>query len=323
MRIKDYRIIFKFTGECEKIELYPGRWKFELWGAGSGKSKYKEDSLETGKGAYVKGELLLNKEETFYCCVGGRGGDNVNGNGGTAGFNGGAPGADDTGNPDDLDDKGSFDCGSGGGGGASDVRLKQEDLYSRIIVAGGGGSPGCYNAKSGIGGSGGTLNGIDGGPREDQSETIGKGGFISESSLFGNGTMGEKGNEAAGSGGGGYFAGYGGKYDIDDNQGAGGGGGGSSYVSGCDGCRTLLPYNELGDKIYPSFLIFENITMIAGNESFIPQVSYECINYKPHEDDGLIIITNLINLMTAPQKLSKTLLRSLFKCIVISLYTKP
>ena len=233
----------------------------------------------------------------LYAYVGGKGGENniPAGSGGTAGFNGGARGGDDSGKPD---------CGAGGSGGASDVRIYENNLYSRIIVAGGGGSPGCYGLYSGDGGSGGGISGIDGSSNIDNKNIGGKGGSIGISSLFGNGEKGEDGTEAAGSGGGGYFAGYGGKAST---TGAGGGGGGSSYVSGFIGCKTLLDDNTLGNHIHPSSLVFTDIVMIPGNETNIPTVDYSQVDYVPHSDNGLIVITKLWDIdVTCKHKLINT-----------------
>ena len=274
-------LIILYSGHKEIIELSKGYWRFELWGAASGSSPYGDISPKRGLGAFVSGELSLYHPLNLYCYVGGVGEDNHPEKAGTAGFNGGCDGAnDDTGDPN---------CFSGGSGGATDVRLVEDDLYSRIIVAGGGGSPGC-SEYSGDGGSGGTISGING-SNPVGTGIGGKGGYISIDSPFGNGTKGTDGNEAAGSGGGGYFAGEGGTSGV--SNGGGGGGGGSSYVSGCEGCKTLLSNGQLGTNVHPSSLIFHNITMISGNETTIPTFEHSEIKYTPHSKHGLIVITKL------------------------------
>ena len=283
--IKDYnRIIIPYSGHYEKIVISKGGYRFELWGAASGLSNIQiYGSPDKGLGAYVSGDISLYHNYVLYAYVGGKGGNNIGGTGGSAGFNGGCSGANDNIN---------LDCGSGGSGGASDIRLHENDLYSRIIVAGGGGSPGCYKGYGGNGGHGGGISGIDGYPNEGGTIEGGRGGYISENSLFGNGQRGREGNDAGGSGGGGYFAGYGGDSTA-EGGGSGGGGGGSSYASGCKSCRTLISEGVLSDSVHPSFLHFNNILMISGNETSIPKLPYSSLNYEPHSEHGLIIITKL------------------------------
>ena len=280
----DYgKIIIPFSGSKETYELPKGYWRFELWGAASGSSNYKGQSPDIGLGAYVSGELSLYHSLVINCYVGGKGGNNQGqGKGGTKGFNGGSEGGNDNIN---------YDCGSGGSGGATDVRLS-DDLSSRIIVAGGGGSPGCHNTLGGAGGSGGTISGNNGSSNKAGTIMGGKGGYINVGSSFGDGQKGADGNEAGGSGGGGYFGGEGGN-GSGSGGGGSGGGGGSSYASGCNGCVTLLTNNVLGKNIHPSSLIFHNITMIAGNETSFPTFTHSTVNYIPHNEDGLIVITKL------------------------------
>ena len=293
------QIILNYTGSSKTLNLSKGYWKFELWGAGSGYSSFNntEDpgSPEPGLGAYVSGVLHIKENTVFHANVGGQGTNNtVNttnskpyGAPGKGGFNGGIDGAEDTWN---------WDCASGGSGGATDIRIDDNGLYSRIIVAGGGGSPGCNMGHGGYGGSGGTIEGIDGGKGEG---TPGRGGHYNESNLlFGDGQKGEPGNGACGSGGGGYFGGYGGiivQYGDDGNittdGHGGGGGGGSSYVSGCTGCITLRSDNTTADNYYSSDYVFNDIVMIAGNETNIP--TFNDVDYIPHVNHGLIVITRL------------------------------
>ena len=274
------KIIIPYSGDKEIVKLSKGYWRFELWGAASGSSFYREQTANIGLGAYVSGELSLYHPLILYCYVGGKGGDNQGEKGGTAGFNGGSVGGND-----DVNNN----CGSGWSGGATDVRL-EDDLYSRIIVAGGGGSPGCASWSS-DGGHGGTISGINGSPNKAATVEGGKGGYISIDSLFGIGEKGTDGNEAAGSGGGGYFAGEGGV--SAPAGGAGGGGGGSSYASGCDGCKTLLKTSKLGTNVHPSLIIFHNISMVSGNETTIPTFTHSQIDYASHSEHGLIVITKL------------------------------
>ncbi|HUZ14613.1 MAG TPA: choice-of-anchor D domain-containing protein, partial [Gaiellaceae bacterium] len=155
----------------------------------------------------------------------------VGGNGGTAGpdaggFNGGGSG--------DYDQFGID--GSGGGGGASDVRTAPRSagntLESRLVVAGGGGGGGGGNSICGgdAGGSrGGSASAGAGGPG---TASAGGAGGSSTCSAEGDGSLGQGGyggigpcNEPGGGGGGGlYGGGGGGGGDV----GAGGGGGSSA-----------------------------------------------------------------------------------------------
>ena len=302
------KIVVPYSGTYKKIELSKGTWRFELWGVGSGSSYLQNQSPSRGLGAYVSGDIALTHDITIYCYVGGKGGDNQSG--GIQGFNGGSKGADDLVN---------YDCGSGASGGATDIRLKVDDFYSRIIVAGGGGSPGCYSQLSGAGGSGGSIFGINGSSNIQKTRSGGRGGYISINSVFGYGSKGCDGNEAAGSGGGGYFAGYGGESNNDGNVGGGGGGGGSSYVSGCNGCKTLIREQVLGTNRYSSSYHFHNIVMLPGNDETIPIVKHTTINYTPHSDSGLIIITKLSNPLfsSCQQQFDKNHFFSLFCFITI------
>ena len=84
-----------------------------------------------GKGAYSAGYITLNNNTNIYAYIGGSGNT-----GGTAGgFNGGGSRATYV-----------------GGGGASDIRIGNDSLYARVIVAGGGGSCGATTYFGGYGG---------------------------------------------------------------------------------------------------------------------------------------------------------------------------
>lgn len=143
--------------------------------------------------------------QTMYVVVGGVGTGSLT----VAGFNGGGLGESEAG-------------GVGGpGGGASDVRLGNDLLSDRMIVAGGGGGLG----TSGSGGNGGGLVGSSGGGAEGGAgaglSTGGVGGGAAQSGGLGNGG-GASTVDGGGGGGGGYYGGGGGAA-------GGGGGGGSSY----------------------------------------------------------------------------------------------
>lgn len=106
---------FAYTGKAEELTIpITGKYKLEVWGAQGG-------SADGGKGGYSKGIVTLEKNTKAYIYVGGQGTNNTTTGGG---FNGG-------GNP--------TNSSYYGGGGASDIRISQDSLYARVIVAGGGG----------------------------------------------------------------------------------------------------------------------------------------------------------------------------------------
>lgn len=148
-----------------------------------------------GAGGYAKGDVYLRKGTELHI--------NIN-------FGGGA--------------------GVRPGGGASDIRIGENDLYARVIVAGGGGA-----GNRGAGGIGGGVTGGTGGKNYGDPGTGG-----TQSSPGGGRASGKFGYGADGSGGvvsGGYYGGGGGGWfgggsnstdgSGDDDSGAGGG---SGYV---------------------------------------------------------------------------------------------
>lgn len=122
-------IVCDYNNCWAEKNLAPGTYKLEVWGAQGGYrdydiSKYGKfidymGSKYGGKGGYSSGTLTLFRDTPAFVYTGGFGK--------TSGFNGG--GKTNT-------DIGIF------GGGASDIRLNSDNLYARVIVAGGGGSEG-------------------------------------------------------------------------------------------------------------------------------------------------------------------------------------
>ena len=184
---------FEYTGAIETINLAPGVYKFELWGA-QGRNR---GSTYGGLGGYAEGNIKLSADTDIYISVGQMGLYEA-----SRSFGGG--GAAHTG----------INFGTGGGG-ASDIRIGGDTLYDRVLVAGGGG--GCTPGYSGGGGGG--LSGVTGsGTGGSQTE----GGIqLGEFGLGGNGT-----STARAAGGGGWFGGGRGQSTN------GAGGGGSSYIGG-------------------------------------------------------------------------------------------
>lgn len=254
-------INFDYQGAVRNFTLVKGTYKLEVWGAQGG---YRSSSSYGGKGGYSVGTISFTDKTAIYVCAGGAG----NTGGTSGGFNGG----------------GSRTTYSGGGGG-SDIRIGQNSLYARVIVAGGGGSDGASNKAGGYGG------GTSGQSRTDNYGTGGGGGTATaggtggsnNSGSFGQGGQGINRSNGYGGGGGGGWYGGGGSYpdsSADDDRGAGGGSGyvytsstASNYPSGC----------LLNSSYYLS-----SASMIAGNASMTsPTGSTET----GHEGNGYVRIT--------------------------------
>lgn len=140
---------YSYTGSVQQVDLPAGTYKLEVWGAQGG------DSMSGygvgGKGGYSVGTLRLTINTKLYIYVGQNGKYKST----NESFNGGA--------------KGNGDQYSGSGGGATDISLYGTDgstdwnnsnhLYSRLIVAGGGGAGGAEGKTNEDGGEGGGING--------------------------------------------------------------------------------------------------------------------------------------------------------------------
>ena len=202
---------FEYTGAVQTVELPPCRCKFEVWGAQGG---YRSSSAYGGRGGYSVGEISFKSNATLYVQVGGSG----NTGGTNGGYNGGGK-------------RGSY----AGGGGATDIRIGEDSLYARVIVAGGGGSDGATNKKGMYGGgtAGGTTTESYGSGGEGGTQTAGGAGSNQSATTAGTFGIGGDGLNAsggyAGAGGGGWYGGAGSYPDGsgDDDR---GGGGGSGFV---------------------------------------------------------------------------------------------
>lgn len=243
---------FNYTGAVQSITLPKGIYTLECWGAqGGNRSQDSASATVTGSGlgGYSIGTLTLTQLTTCYIYVGGQGGmssstGNVKVEGG---FNGGGFAShESTGEP------------GNGGGGATDVRIAQDSLYARIIVAGGGGGSGEDNETGGYGG--GETGGAGSGNTSLTQASQTSGGTNS----FGFGLGGNTYN--GGAGGGGWYGGAS-RYSVSsystgfDSE---GGGGGSGYV-----------YTSSTAKNYPSGCLLNSsyyltdAQTIAGNNSFV------------------------------------------------------
>lgn len=242
---------FNYTGAVQSITLPKGTYKLECWGAqGGNRSQDSASATVTGSGlgGYSIGTLTLTQLTTCYIYVGGQGGmssstGNVKVEGG---FNGGGFAShESTGEP------------GNGGGRATDVRIAQDSLYARVIVAGGGGGSGEDDETGGYGG--GETGGAGSGNTSLTQASQTSGGTNS----FGFGLGGNTYN--GGAGGGGWYGGAS-RYSVSSystGSDSEGGGGGSGYV-----------YTSSTAKNYPSGCLLNssyylsNAQTIAGNNSF-------------------------------------------------------
>ncbi|AUM66193.1 hypothetical protein C0R09_17575 [Brevibacillus laterosporus] len=221
---------FEYIGKPEMftVPLNATKIKFECWGAEGGTY----GDLKGGKGGYASGEYNPSSTSTFYIFAGGRG-KTLNSLPVEGGFNGGGGGR------------------SGSGGGASDVRLNNLSLGSRLIVAGGGGG-------AGPGGDGGVGGGLVGGDAENRRGNGGKGGTQTAGGTY-NGVYGLGGDSRdaaalSGGGGGGYWGGGAGSYQSSGSN--DGGGGGSSYYGNLENGSTTAGVRE-GDGLVVITLLNE------------------------------------------------------------------
>jgi hypothetical protein len=268
------------------LTLYPGRYRFECWGASGGIGRTNGAlQYQGGNGAFVSGDILLKAKRTFYLFVGGKGQDGsaTTNTVAAGGYNGGGNGGKDTNDND----------GTGAGGGASDIRLINgtfndiTSLRSRIIVAAGGSG----SAFNNYGAPGGGINGFNvkesGKPSYSESETNQTNG--NALGLGGNGRSSVY--VPSSGGGGGYYGGiaYSGRSDGVHHKCVSSSG--NSFISGHSDCNAVDENGtHTGSSIHYSELYFENTVMVAGNETFeSPQYSSEVGHY----GNGFIRVTSL------------------------------
>ena len=275
-------IDFDYTGAVQSVTLNAGTYTLECWGAQGG---YRSSSSYGGAGGYSIGTLSLSSKTTLYIYVGGSGNSVTSANSSgyyPGGFNGGG-----------------YRNTYKGGGGATDIRIGTDSLYSRVIVAGGGGSDGSSSQ------SGGYAGGTSGARGSFGYGSYGYGGnqtatYSSLNAIASQGTNNNSSDCAAGfgfggfgcysssgyggAGGGGWYGGQG-TYPDGSGDDDGGGGGGSGYV-----------YTSSTASNYPSGCLLNssyyltNAQTIAGNQSFTsPTGSSET----GHAGNGYVRITNL------------------------------
>ncbi len=265
-------ITFSYTGTVQTYTIPSGvdSVLLQVWGAQGGQGGPNNIG---GKGGYSEGKMRVTPGQVLYIYVGGQGrgsslAEMLNGQC-AGGWNGGGDGNNY------MSSSGSSNGVRGGGGGATDISLQgtagsatwntNNHLYSRVIVAGGGGGnlyfstlSNTYSAGVGGGTSGGngltTSNSVAG-----YGGTQGVGGNNASSyanytnSSFGAGASGSTGQYTLCGGGGGWYGGGAGN--------AAGGGSGYVYTAGTassypQGCL-LTAANYLG-----------RAATYAGNTSF-------------------------------------------------------
>lgn len=274
--------------ECTPIhiDLLPGYYFFELWGAQGGTGCTDEKIISNfygGRGAYVSGKMKILEETSLYLFIGGKGSDVIDcktKSQALGGYNGGGLGGWD--NDDDN---------SGAGGGATDIRLSKNDITSRIIVAAGG-SGSAYNS---FGAPGGDITGYKtiayssrsfepSNTNQTAGHSLGKG---ADSKFYG--------YTPESGGGGGYYGGnlgnstmsiphLGTTYGTVSSS-------GSSYISGHPLCDSVDSSGKnTGNPIHYSNLYFEEPVIMNGNTNFRdPYGKYEI----GHIGNGAIRISTL------------------------------
>ena len=275
-------IDFDYTGAVQSVTLNAGTYTLECWGAQGG---YRSSSSYGGAGGYSIGTLSLSSKTTLYIYVGGSGNSVTSANSSgyyPGGFNGGG-----------------YRNTYKGGGGATDIRIGTDSLYSRVIVAGGGGSDGSSSQ------SGGYAGGTSGARGSFGYGSYGYGGnqtatYSSLNAIASQGTNNNSSDCAAGfgfggfgcysssgyggAGGGGWYGGQG-TYPDGSGDDDGGGGGGSGYV-----------YTSSTAKNYPqgcllnSSYYLTDAQTIAGNQVF---TSPEGTSETGHSGNGFCRITNM------------------------------
>ena len=225
----NYTTNFSYTGSCTTYTAKStGYYNLEVWGAQGGNYN---TTYVGGLGGYSKGIVHLEKGTTLYVCVGGQPQTvTTTKTAVPGGFNGG-------GNGFNRDYSSTYTYGQAGGG-ATDIRIGQNSLYARVIVAGGG--SGSNNRISGYAGGG--TSGVTG-----QSGYAGTQTSAGTGGSFGQGgsasTSGNNYKYGASGGGGGFYGGgaiasYSDSTNYDKYSGGGSGyvytsSTASSYPSGC------------------------------------------------------------------------------------------
>ena len=215
---------FNYTGNIQSIELLPGTYKLECYGAQGGDAT---GGYVGGKGGYHTGTIRITSTTTLYVCVGGKGAcTNNSAIMSAGGYNGGGNGKYNSSSPQYV----------GAGGGATSITTTNRGILKNfinnkseiVLVAGGGGGANWWQGQQAAnGGAGGGINGSTGanaGHTPGTGGTQSAGGTGGASGSFGQGGFGQSISVGSAGGGGGYYGG-GASYDN------AGGGGGSGYAA--------------------------------------------------------------------------------------------
>ena len=256
-------------GAVQEIQLPPGQYKIELWGAQGGRGiDDGEQQGYGGKGAYTVGELKVEgSTQTFFCRVGGKG-ETGKRRSNKGGWNGGGDSGEDTA---DVEWPGDYE-GSGGGGGATDIRYG-DSVDTRIMVAAGGSGSACDCN----GAPGGTLSGYF-------AEYSGSQGYFYSVSpnvnqingnAAGRGGDGQNSRYIPGSGGGGGWRGGKGDGYALTNKHTAVAHSGSSYISGYPGCTPNPKYT------FTDVDMKDGLSTIAkeGNGKILVTLLYQCSDH--------------------------------------------
>ena len=242
---------FPYTGAIQNITLPKGVYKLETWGAQGGTYS----SYYGGAGGYSVGIITLAEDTNLFIYVGGQPAANSStssGNSSAGGFNGGG-----TAVGHQYSGTSSY---SQGGGGASDIRIGQDSLYARVIVAGGGAGSSSYNMLTYGCGGGLTSKGYSGytasQTKSGTNGSFGQGGNATGSYIYKYG--------APGGGGGWYGGGCNTNVSDSDSSLRQQAGGGSGYVYTSD-TAVNYPSGCLLNSVY----YLTDASTQAGNTSFL------------------------------------------------------
>lgn len=151
---------YSYTGSYQEVTLPAGQYKLQCWGAQGGSnaaaSSYSITAKAGGKGGYSESVITLSQPTVMRIYVGGQGSSSA------GGFNGGGSTTGSSTYSTGTSGQDGYELGvsrMGGGGGATDIRLSDGALLSRMIVAGGGsGGAMCYKKKTTSSSTSNTMN---------------------------------------------------------------------------------------------------------------------------------------------------------------------
>ena len=274
---KNQVLKYEYTGAARSVTLPAGTYKLEVWGAQGGNY----ETSYGGAGGYSVGTLTITENTDFYILVGSQAVSTSTTKAATpGGYNGGGAGFN-------RDYNNTYTYGQGGGGG-TDIRIGQNSLYARVIVAGGGGGSASNGDEKATKYGGGLTGGCD---LDHYAGSQTSGGTYGNPGSFGEGGVAytDKSNYKYGSGGGGGGW-YGGAAiqsaaDSGPSEYRTANGGGSGYVYTSE-TATDYPSGCLLNSIY----YLTEAQTIAGNTSFpSPKGGTET----GHEGNGYARITVL------------------------------